>query len=226
MPFSVAMDGPVGAGKSTVADAVAKELGIIHLDTGAMYRAIGLYALENNIDPNDEDAVSDLCENGSIRVDVRYENGKQCTLLCGKDVSGLIREQQVGDAASKVSRYAKVRELMVKSQQQIAQTQSILIDGRDICTVVLPNADVKIYLTASAEKRAERRRLQLLEKGKDIPFEEILKEVNDRDWQDMHREVTPLRIAEDAVVIDTSDCDFETSVRRIVDLVKGVGRNV
>lgn len=225
MPFSIAMDGPVGAGKSSVADAVAKELGIIHLDTGAMYRAIGLYALANSIDPDDEKAVSELCEDGSIRVDVRYENGKQCTLLCGKDVSALLRDQRVGDAASKVSRYAIVRKLMVKSQQEIAKKQSILIDGRDICTVVLPDATVKIYLTASAEKRAERRRLQLLEKGQDIPFDEILKEVNDRDWQDMHREVTPLRIADDAVVVDTSDCDFETSVQRIVDLVKGAEGN-
>lgn len=220
MPLSIAIDGPVGAGKSTISDEVARRLNIIHLDTGAMYRAVGLCAVESGIDIRDEEKVTEMCRSGAALVDVLYRDGAQVTLMNGEDVNGRIRTQQAGEAASAVSRYRYVREMLVKRQQEIAKKQDILIDGRDICTVVLPDAKVKIYLTASAEERARRRMQQLAEKGQNIPFEEILEEVNARDWQDMHREVDPLRIDESATVVDTSDLDFEASVQAILRCVE------
>ena len=162
MPLTIAIDGPVGAGKSTISDEVAKRLGILHLDTGAMYRAVGLYMLDNGVDPKDQEAVSALCEEGRALVDVRYADGSQQTLLNGQDVSGRIRAQEVGQAASAVSRYPAVRRMLVRRQQEMAKGQSMLLDGRDIGTVVLKDATVKIYLTASPEARATRRMLQLL----------------------------------------------------------------
>lgn len=220
MPLSIAIDGPVGAGKSTISDEVAKRLNIIHLDTGAMYRAVGLKALDSGIDIHDEEKVTEMCRSGAALVDVLYRDGAQVTLMNGEDVNGRIRTQQAGEAASAVSRYRYVREMLVKRQQEIAKKQDILIDGRDICTVVLPDAKVKIYLTASAEERAHRRMQQLAEKGQQIPFEEILEEVNARDWQDMHREVDPLRIDEGATVVDTTNLDFEASVQAILRCVE------
>lgn len=220
MPLSIAIDGPVGAGKSTISDEVAKRLNIIHLDTGAMYRAVGLKALDSGIDIHDEEKVTEMCRSGAALVDVLYQDGAQVTLMNGEDVNGRIRTQQAGEAASAVSRYRYVREMLVKRQQEIAKKQDILIDGRDICTVVLPDAKVKIYLTASAEERARRRMQQLAEKGQQIPFEEILEEVNARDWQDMHREVDPLRIDEGATVVDTTNLDFEASVQAILRCVE------
>ena len=220
MPLTIAIDGPVGAGKSTISDEVARRLGILHLDTGAMYRAVGLFALEEKIDLQDEAKVSALLTEGKARVDVRYENGAQITLLNGRDVSGLIRSQEVGQAASAVSRYPAVRKALVERQRELARTQPMLLDGRDIGTVVLPNATVKVYMTAAPEVRAKRRMQQLREKGVDTPFEEILREVNARDYQDIHREVTPLRQAEDAVLVDTSDMTFEESVEAILSLVE------
>ncbi len=220
MPLTIAIDGPVGAGKSTISDAVAQRLGILHLDTGAMYRAVGLCALEAGIDPRDEEAVCRLCQDGGAQVDVKYENGAQITLLCGRDVTGLIRTQEVGQAASAVSRYLPVRKMLVKRQQELALAQPMLLDGRDIGTVVLPNATVKIYLTAKAEARATRRMLQLREKGDETPFEEILAEVNARDYQDTHREADPLRQAEDAVLVDSSDLSFDETVEAILSLVE------
>ena len=220
MPLSIAIDGPVGAGKSTISDEVAKRLNIIHLDTGAMYRAVGLKALDSGIDIHDEEKVTEMCRSGAALVDVLYRDGAQVTLMNGEDVNGRIRTQQAGKAASAVSRYRYVREMLVKRQQEIAKKQDILIDGRDICTVVLPDAKVKIYLTASAEERARRRMQQLAEKGQQIPFEEILEEVNARDWQDMHREVDPLRIDEGATVVDTTNLDFEASVQAILRCVE------
>ena len=220
MPLTIAIDGPVGAGKSTISDVVAQRLGILHLDTGAMYRAFGLCAMEHGLDLNDEDAVSALCGQEEAKVSVRYENGTQQTLLNGRDVSGLIRSQEAGQAASAVSKYCEVRRIMVQRQQEMAKEQPMLLDGRDIGTVVLPNATVKVYLTAAPEVRAKRRMLQLREKGIDTPFEEILKEVNARDYQDTHREVTPLRQAEDAVLVDSSDMTFEENVQAILSLVE------
>jgi len=220
MPLTIAIDGPVGAGKSSVSDEVARRLGILHLDTGAMYRAVGLYMLENGTDIQDEGAVSALCEKGRVQVDARYERGVQQTLLNGRDVSAFIRTQEVGGAASAVSRYPAVRKMLVRRQQEIARQQPMLLDGRDIGTVVLRDATVKVYLTASPEARARRRMLQLREKGNETPFEEILREVNARDYQDMHRKTDPLRQAEDAVKVDSSDLSFEETVNAILSLVE------
>ena len=218
--LNIAIDGPVGAGKSTIADEVASRLGILHLDTGAMYRAVGLAVLQHGIDLQDEEAVTDRCKQS--QVDVRYENGAQVTLLDGRDVTGMIRSQEVGTAASAVSRYAGVRRLLVQRQQELAQTQPMLLDGRDIGTVVLPNAPVKVYLTATPEARAMRRLKQLLEKGETADFAEVLAEVNARDEQDMNRAVDPLRQAEDAIVVDSSNLTFEETVQAILRLAEAV----
>ena len=218
--ITIAMDGPVGAGKSTVADEVAKRLNILHLDTGAMYRAVGLAAAKAGVDLNDEQAVSALCKEGKVRIDVKYVNGAQQTFANGEDVTPFIRSQEAGTAASCVSRYAAVRRMLVARQQELAEEQSMLMDGRDIGTVVLPHAKVKIYLTASAEARARRRMLQLQQKGQDADFEEILNEVNARDYQDMNRQVDPLRCAEDATVVDSSEIDFEETVAAILRIVE------
>ena len=222
--LSIAIDGPVGAGKSSIADEVCRRLGILHLDTGAMYRAVGLAVTGAGIDPEDEAAVTALCERGGARVDVRYENGAQGTLVNGRDVTGSIRTQEAGTAASCVSRYPAVRRMLVRRQQELAKEQPMLLDGRDIGTVVLPDAPVKIYLTASAEARAQRRLNQLREKGENPDFDDILREVNARDHQDMTRETDPLRQAEDAVLLDSSDLDFEQTVqavRRLVEAAHG-----
>ena len=218
--LNIAIDGPVGAGKSTIADEVASRLGILHLDTGAMYRAVGLAVLQHGVDLQDEEAVTDLCKQS--QVDVRYENGAQVTLLDGRDVTGMIRSQEVGTAASAVSRYAGVRRLLVQRQQELAQTQPMLLDGRDIGTVVLPNAPVKVYLTATPEARAMRRLKQLLEKGETADFAEVLAEVNARDEQDMNRAVDPLRQAEDAIVVDSSNLTFEETVQASLRLAEAV----
>ena len=222
MPLTIAIDGPVGAGKSTISDVVARRLGILHLDTGAMYRAVGLYMLDGGIDPQDRETVSSLCEEGRVLVDVRYEDGLQRTLLNGLDVSGRIRAQEVGQAASRVSRYPAVRRMLVRRQQEMAKDQPMLLDGRDIGTVVLKDASVKIYLTASPESRARRRMLQLREKGDETPYETILQEVHARDYQDTHRETDPLRQAPDAVLIDSSDLTFDETVNAILTVVEGV----
>ncbi len=215
-PLSIAIDGPVGAGKSTISEAVARALGILHLDTGAMYRAWGLAALRAGIDPEDERAVCQL----SPDISVAYQDGEQKTLLAGEDVSLAIRAQEAGGAASCVSRYAPVRARMVALQREIASAQSMLLDGRDIGTVVLPDADVKIFLTASAEKRAERRLAELLSKGADATYAQVLAEVRERDLRDTTRAVDPLKQARDAVLVDTSALDFEQSVAAILSLVE------
>lgn len=220
MPLTIAIDGPVGAGKSTISDVVAKRLGILHLDTGAMYRAVGLYMLDHGVDIRDEKAVTDLCLQGKVQVNARYEGAQQRTLLNDADVTGRIRTQEVGGAASAVSRYPEVRKMLVRRQHEMARQQPMLLDGRDIGTVVLKDATVKIYLTASPEARARRRMMQLREKGDETPFEEILKEVNARDYQDMHRETDPLRRAEDAVLVDSSDLTFDETVNAILSLVE------
>ena len=218
--LSIAIDGPVGAGKSTIADEVSRRLGILHLDTGAMYRAVGLAVTGQGIDPQDEAAVTALCEKGGAHVDVRYENGAQVTLVNGQDVTGLIRTQEAGTAASAVSRYPAVRRMLVARQRELAKEQPMLLDGRDIGTVVLPDAPVKVYLTASPEARAQRRLNQLREKGEDAGFAAILAEVNARDHQDMTRDVDPLRQAEDATLVDSSDLTFEETVQAILKLAE------
>ena len=218
MPLNIAIDGPVGAGKSSIADAVARRLNILHLDTGAMYRAVGLSCLRAGISLEDEQAVTRRC--GEVEIGVRHEQDGQHTLLDGEDVSREIRTEQAGLAASAVSRFSGVRKAMVALQQKLAAAQDMLVDGRDICTVVLPKAPVKIYLTASAEERARRRWEQLKEKGGIDSFEQVLEDLKRRDDQDMHRATDPLRIAEDATVVDTTGSTFEESVERILTLVK------
>lgn len=218
MPLNIAMDGPVGAGKSSIANAVATRLDILHLDTGAMYRTIGLAALRQGIDLQDEAAVTRLAQ--TVDIAVRHGEDGQHTLLAGEDVSGLIRTEQVSMAASTVARYAGVRKAMVALQQKLASETDMLVDGRDICLVVLPNATVKIYLTASAEARAMRRFLELQKKGSPDTYEQVLEDLKQRDWQDMHREVDPLRPAEDATIVDTTEMTFDQVVEHIIAIVK------
>ena len=220
MPMNIAIDGPVGAGKSSIADAVAGKLGILHLDTGAMYRALALYALRSGVELTDEAAVSACCAQADIAVG--YADGRQRTLLSGEDVSDLIRTGEVSAAASVVSKWPAVRERMVALQQELARKGNMLIDGRDIGTVVLADSPCKIYLTASAEERARRRYLQNLEKGDNTPFEDVLAALNARDAQDMGRAVSPLRQAEDAVLVDSTDMTREQVVDAIIGIVEGV----
>ncbi len=220
MPVNIAIDGPVGAGKSSIADTVAERLGILHLDTGAMYRTVGLAMLRLGVDPADEPAVS--ARVGEVAVNVRYQDGKQHTYLGEEDVTNLIRSGEVSAAASSVSRWPAVRRAMVAAQQRMASETDMLIDGRDIGTVVLKNAPVKIYLTASAEERARRRYKQNLEAGDDTAYEKVLEALNERDRQDMNRETDPLRQAEDAVLLDTTHLNYEESVEAILRIVEQV----
>ena len=218
MRLNVAIDGPVGAGKSSVSDAVARRLGILHLDTGAMYRALGLAALRAGADPCDEKKIVALC--GKLDLSVRHEEDGQHTLLAGEDVTGLIRTPEVSMAASTVSRYAEVRRQMVRLQQRLAAETDMLVDGRDICMTVLPNATAKIYLTAAPEERARRRYLEMKEKGQEEPFEKVLEELKARDAQDMNRSVEPLRQAPDAELVDSTNLTFDETVEAILRIVE------
>ena len=220
MPMNIAIDGPVGAGKSSIADQVAQRLNILHLDTGAMYRAFGLYALRSGTDLASEAALSALA--ADVDVQVKYENGAQRTLLFGEDVSELIRTGEVSAAASAVSKWPAVRRRMVRAQQEMARTADMLIDGRDIGTVVLKDSPCKIFLTAAAEERARRRYLQQMEKGDTTPYEQVLRELNVRDEQDMNRKTDPLRQAEDAVLVDSTNMTQEETVEAIVRIVEDV----
>ena len=220
MPMNIAIDGPVGAGKSSIADQVAQRLNILHLDTGAMYRAFGLYALRSGTDLASEAALSALAED--VDVQVKYENGAQRTLLFGEDVSELIRTGEVSAAASAVSKWPAVRRRMVRAQQEMARTADMLIDGRDIGTVVLKDSPCKIFLTAAAEERARRRYLQQMEKGDTTSYEQVLRELNARDEQDMNRKTDPLRQAEDAVLVDSTNMTQEETVEAIVRIVEDV----
>lgn len=218
MILNIAMDGPVGAGKSSIADAVAKKLGILHLDTGAMYRALGLTAIRRGIDLADEEGITALAR--EIEVSVAYDEAGQRTLVDGEDVTGLIRTPEVSMAASAVGRYLGVRREMVAIQQRLAATTPMLVDGRDICLRVLPDAPVKIYLTASAEERARRRWLEMKQKGDDVAYETVLEDLRARDDQDMNRQVDPLRPTEDAVIVDSTSLDFDQVVDKIIEIVK------
>lgn len=218
MSFNVAIDGPAGAGKSTVAKAAAKEQGFIYVDTGAMYRAMALYMIRRGIDSNDEEKV---CERlNEIDIALAYEDGVQQVLLNGENVSGLIRTDEVSMATSNISKFRLVREKMVELQQEIAKTTDVVMDGRDIGTVVLPNADIKLYLTASAHVRAVRRYKEQMEKGGARTLEEIEQDIIARDYQDMHRENSPLTKAEDAVYLDTSDMNQKQVVDMIGDMIR------
>ena len=218
MILNIAMDGPVGAGKSSIADAAAKALGILHLDTGAMYRALGLAAIRAGVPLGDENAVTGLMRNTDIGV--AYGEAGQRTFVNGEDVTGMIRTSEVSMAASAVGRYAGVRRQMVALQQKLAATTPMLVDGRDICLRVLPEAPVKIFLTASAEERARRRWQEMHQKGDETPYEKVLEDLIARDAQDMNREVDPLKPTPDAVILDTSELDFAQSVEAVLRIVK------
>ncbi len=218
MPLNIAMDGPVGAGKSSIAAEVARRLGILHLDTGAMYRAIGLTALRRGVDVTDEAAAVALSR--ELDISVAHEADGQHTFVNGEDVTGLIRTPEVSMAASSISKYLGVRQGMVALQQKLAAQTPMLVDGRDICLRVLPNATVKLYLTASAEERARRRWLETQQKGASDTYEQVLEDLKKRDDQDMNREVDPLRPTEDAVIVDSTEMNFEQVVEYILAIVK------
>lgn len=218
MPLNLAMDGPVGAGKSSIASEVARRLGILHLDTGAMYRAVGRTALLRGVDLQDETAVTALCR--EISITVAHGEGGQRTLVDGEDVTGLIRTPEVSMAASTVAKYLGVRREMVALQQRLAASTDMLLDGRDIGIRVLPRATVKIFLTASAEERARRRHNEMAQKGAPDTYEQVLEDLKRRDAQDMNREVDPLRPAEDAIIVDTTEMSFDQVVEHILGIVK------
>ena len=216
--YNIDIDGPAGAGKSTIAKLVAAKLGFIYVDTGAMYRAMALYFLENGIQPEDETRVSAIC--GQIDISLRYQDGVQQVILNGRDVSGKIRTEAVGNAASVVSAYRAVRQALLALQQNLAKTSNVIMDGRDIGTCVLPHAQTKIYLTASSHVRAIRRYKELTEKGQMCNLEEIEQDIIDRDYRDMHREIAPLTQAADAVLLDSS----EMTIDQVVDGIIGAAR--
>ena len=222
--FNIAIDGPAGAGKSTIAKAAAKKLGFIYVDTGAMYRAMAVYFLDRGIGSQEEEKIREACN--SAEITIRHEDGRQQVFLNGENVSGRIRTQEVGEMASRISVYLPVREKLVKLQQQLAKTSQVIMDGRDIGTCVLPDAQAKIYLTASTRVRAERRLKELLEKGLECSVEEIEEEIKERDYRDMHREQSPLRQAEDAVLLDTSQMDPEQVTERIIAIAKERGLEI
>ena len=216
--MNVAIDGPAGAGKSTIAKAVAEEMNYIYVDTGAMYRAIGVFFLINSVDINDEAACRAVLDR--INVSIRYKNGVQEVLLNGVNVSPIIRTEEVSHAASLTSSYASVREKLLSLQQRLAAENDVVMDGRDIGTVVLPNAEVKIYLTASVEVRAERRFKEYVGKGLKPDLEQLKEEIRERDHRDMNREHAPLRQAEDAVKVDSSYMTIREVTDRILELIR------
>lgn len=218
MGINIAIDGPSGAGKSTLSRKLAEKLNYIYVDTGALYRTIGLYILKNKIDPQDSETVTAALP--EISVTLRFINGEQHVYLNGEDVSADIRIHEVSRYASLVSAIPAVRQFLFDTQRKMAAEHDVIMDGRDIGTVVLPQADVKIFLTASAEVRARRRYKELLERGQDVEFEQILEDVNRRDEQDMNRPVAPLKPAEDGVIVDTSDCSFDESLALLYKTVK------
>lgn len=218
MGFNVAIDGPAGAGKSTIAKRVAKKLGFIYVDTGALYRAIALYMVMNQVDGSDAQAIESHL--GEVNVSIRHENGEQQVFLNGENVTSQIRTEQVSKMASQVSVYPAVREKLRDLQLQLAKDFDVIMDGRDIGTNILPNANVKIYLTASPKIRAQRRYLELTEKEIDCNIEEIETEIIERDNRDMHREIAPLRQAEDAVLVDSSAMSLEEATNAIISLIQ------
>ncbi|MDD6355985.1 MAG: (d)CMP kinase [Oscillospiraceae bacterium] len=215
--INVAIDGPAGAGKSTVAKAAAKELGYIYVDTGALYRTIALNAVRHGV-LNDTEKIETMLSD--TKVELKYADGVQSVYLNGEDVSGLIRTPEISMGASVVSAIPKVRAFLLDLQRDIAKKNNVIMDGRDIATVVLPNADVKIFLFASPECRAKRRYDELIEKGESVTFDEVLDDVNKRDYQDSHREIAPLKPSEDSVMADTSELDLNGSVQLVVDIIK------
>lgn len=216
--MNIAIDGPAGAGKSTIAKAVAKELGYIYVDTGAMYRAIALYILENSIDVDNEESVSQACD--EIDVQIQYEDGTQQVYLNGRNVQSEIRKETVGNMASTAAAKKPVRDKLLLLQRNIAEKQDVVMDGRDIGTFVLPNAEYKFYLTASVKTRAMRRYKELTEKGETPDIAKIEADIEKRDYQDMNREIAPLKQAEDAIYVDSSDMTIGQVVSLMCDKVK------
>ncbi len=217
MSKQIAIDGPAGAGKSTIAKRVAKDLSFVYVDTGAMYRSIGLYMLKNGIDIHNKDAVEKASQDADVRLS--YIDGTQHVLLNGEDVSTQIREEEVGKAASVVSAYPQVRKNLTALQKKLAETENVVMDGRDIGTCVLPDAFLKIYLTASPEVRGRRRFLELVEKGENPDLNEIIEDIRKRDQADMTREISPLKKADDAVEIDSSEMTIDEVVKAIEDRI-------
>lgn len=220
MSMNIAIDGPAGAGKSTIAKRLAKNLGFVYVDTGAMYRAMAYYFLQNGIAAEDEAAIAAACPN--VDVTIVYENGEQQVILNGSNVNGVIRTEEVGNMASATSVYPVVRGKLVELQRQLAARTDVIMDGRDIGTCVLPDAQVKIYLTASSKTRAKRRYDELTAKGVSCDLAEIEKDIIDRDYRDMHREASPLKQADDAVSVDSSSMDIDEVVAAIMDVYKRV----
>ncbi len=219
MAVAIALDGPAGAGKSTIARRAAKALDYIYVDTGALYRTIGLAAMRRGIEPKPSQAVNDMLS--QIKVELAFnENTEQIVLLDGEDVSSLIRTPEASMAASKISAIPQVREFLLELQRDMARKNNVIMDGRDIGTVVLPDARVKIFLTAAPEARAQRRYKELKEKGFEVSFEDILKDVNERDYNDSHRETAPLKPAKGCIFVDTTELDFEQSVEKIISVIK------
>lgn len=216
--IQIAVDGPGGAGKSTIAKAVAKKLGIVYVDTGALYRTIGLYMADHNVDPHDAEGVAAALPN--VRIEVRFEDGAQHVYLNGVDHGDRIRTPQMSMYASAVSAIPAVRAFLLETQKDIARKNSVIMDGRDIGTVILPNADVKVFMTASPECRARRRYEELLAKGQTVTYEDVLREMNERDHQDSTREIAPATAAPDAILLDNSDLDIEQSADAIIALVR------
>lgn len=216
--MNIAVDGPSGAGKSTLCRALAKELQYIYVDTGAMYRAIALYALQNKVPVDREDLLTPMLR--EIQLDLRYENGEQHVLLCGKDVSGEIRTPEVSMATSAISKFPAVRSFLLESQRTLAKKGNVIMDGRDIGTVVLPEAELKIFLTASPETRARRRYEELRLRGQTVAYNAVLADVVRRDEQDSHRALAPLKPADDAVLVDTSEDTFEQAFAKLLKLIQ------
>lgn len=215
---NIAIDGPAGAGKSTIAKSVSKELGFIYVDTGALYRTVGLNALRMGLDTKSAADVAPTLEN--IKVSLRFVNGEQRVFLGDEDVSAAIRQNEVSMAASNVSAIPAVRTFLFDLQRNIAKENNCIMDGRDIGTVVLPDAKIKIFLTASAEARAERRFKELEEKGQSVDFNALLEEIKQRDYQDSHREIAPLKQAEDAILVDTTNVGLEDAINLVLTTVK------
>lgn len=216
--INVAIDGPAGAGKSTIAKAVAKKLGFIYVDTGALYRTIALNAVRNGV-ADDRDGIVKMLENTDVKLGFS-DDGTQCVYLNGEDVSSLIRTPEISMGASKVSAIPEVRAFLLDLQRDIAKENDVIMDGRDIATVVLPNANVKIFLFASPECRAQRRYKELIEKGENVTFDEVLSDVNQRDYQDSHREIAPLKPTDESVMADTSALTLEESTELIINIIK------
>ena len=215
--INIAIDGPGGAGKSSLSKAVAKKLNILYVDTGALYRTVGLFVKSKNTDPKNAAAVTELLP--EINIEVKYENGAQVIYLNGVDHKDEIRTPELSMYASHVSAIPSVRAFLLETQKQIARTNSVIMDGRDIGTVILPNADVKIFLTASAECRAKRRYDELCARGQSVRYEDVLAEMNERDTQDSSRKIAPAKPAEDAILLDNSDLTFDETVDAVLDIV-------